>query len=534
MPQLSMNEQLSNKPPQELLWVYKTPKSAVLSRSSQDEAASINSHAQRWQKRTRRTPKDGPREARQTSGTSRIHIPARVSGSDTSQSLSSYLKDSLPHTGPTTPSCQPDDADEPTQEISHIPRQLCLEGTAIDPFQSSIIKMDYQSTLLLQYYISTVFPPLWRRMASVRSLPKEPREFQMACRETVQQHLSSKLHIITLLAAMASRMEHLDKRSVQSGSNSFINRAIVAVREHLSKLRVISVDEIWDVWNLWRAELIRGNYFAAETHLQALKTMTDQIGGLEALDTVNSWMMESLVVGDLFMAMETLARPIFPCTWDPGKAATRGFENFYSDASLARLGFGMLLHAKCQIVNVELYAIVQDIIECIHMLFHSWNDSSMEVKALKWEYRRKLAIRHRLSCLNPGDARSESLRIALLVWSVLVLNLGSDYGLRRTVKVTAPRLRDALMKARVDFLPWNEHSGILAWILTVGAMALEGEAGQDWFIEHLGILLSYAGIRSEAEFVGVLEGSLYVHKVQHSALKKITARLETAKKWPVD
>jgi hypothetical protein len=186
--------------------------------------------------------------------------------------------------------------------------------------------MDHQSNLLLQYYISKVFPPLWQRMASVRSLPKEPHEFQMACRETVQQHMSSKLHITTLLAAMASRMEHLDETSVQSGSNSFINRAIVAVREHLSKLRVVSVDEIWDVWNLWRAELIRGNYLAAKTYIHALKAMTDQIGGLEALDTLNSWMMESLVVGDLFMAIERLARPIFPCTWDPRQSRNTRFR----------------------------------------------------------------------------------------------------------------------------------------------------------------------------------------------------------------
>jgi hypothetical protein len=142
IPQLSMNERPSNRPPQELFWVYKTPKSAVLSRSSQDEAASINSHAQRWQKRTRRISKPGPREVRQSTGTSLIHPPARASKSDTAQSLSSRLEETLPQAGPATQSSQPYD-DEPSQEISPIPRQLCLPGTAIDPFQSGIIKMDH-------------------------------------------------------------------------------------------------------------------------------------------------------------------------------------------------------------------------------------------------------------------------------------------------------------------------------------------------------------------------------------------------------
>jgi hypothetical protein len=166
---------------------------------------------------------------------------------------------------------------------------------------------------------------------------------------------------------------------------------------------------------------------------------------------------------------------------------------------------------KCQIANADLSAIIENIIECVHMLFHTRNESSMEVKALKWEYRRKLAIRHRLSSIAPGDARSESLRITLLVWSVLVLNLGSNYGIRRTVKVTAPRLKDALMKVRANYLSWNDHIDILVWILTVGAMAVEGETDQEWFIQQLEILVSYAEFKSEAQFCnGLSSGTIAV------------------------
>jgi hypothetical protein len=117
--------------------------------------------------------------------------------------------------------------------------------------------------------------------------------------------------------------------------------------------------------------------------------------------------------------------------------------------------------------------------------------------------------------------------------AVLVLNLGSDYGLRRAV-ITAPRLKDALVKARADYLSWNGHTGILGWILTVSAIALDGEAEQDWFILQHQILLGYAGIKSEAEFHRVLEESLHVHNVQHTPLKKIIDKLEATKQWSVD
>jgi hypothetical protein len=56
-------------------------------------------------------------------------------------------------------------------------------------------------------------------------------------------------------------------------------------------------------------------------------------------------------------------------------------------------------------------------------------------------------------------------------------------------------------------------------------MALDGEAEQDWFIQQHWILISYAGIKSEAEFLRVLEGSLHVHSVQYTPLKKTIDKL---------
>lgn len=61
-----------------------------------------------------------------------------------------------------------------SQELLHVPRQVCRRGTSIDPFQSSIIEMDYQTNLLLQHYIFVVFPPTWQRVACVRSLQPPP------------------------------------------------------------------------------------------------------------------------------------------------------------------------------------------------------------------------------------------------------------------------------------------------------------------------------------------------------------------------
>jgi hypothetical protein len=65
-------------------------------------------------------------------------------------------------------------------------------------------------------------------------------------------------------------------------------------------------------------------------------------------------------------------------------------------------------------------------------------------------------------------------------------------------------------------------------------MALEGKTDQDWFIQQLERLVSCARIKSESELCRLFRTiSIYVHKVQYAAQKKITERLETAKTWPV-
>jgi hypothetical protein len=43
---------------------------------------------------------------------------------------------------------------------------------------------------------------------------------------------------------MASRMEHLDKRSVQYSSSYFINRALVAIRKHLNNMTAILTEHL--------------------------------------------------------------------------------------------------------------------------------------------------------------------------------------------------------------------------------------------------------------------------------------------------
>jgi hypothetical protein len=57
-----------------------------------------------------------------------------------------------------------------------------------------------------------------------------------------------------------------------------------------------------------------GDYLAVRTHLLAAKAMTDHLGRLDKLESMDSWLVKSLIVCDLFMVIEVLRPPLILCT----------------------------------------------------------------------------------------------------------------------------------------------------------------------------------------------------------------------------
>lgn len=68
----------------------------------------------------------------------------------------------------------------------------------------------------------------------------------------------------------------------------------------------------------------------------------------------------------------------------PGQSNDAGLSELPFRRLSSRLGSGPLLHTKCQIINTDLYTIIEDIVESVHMLFHTWEDLNGEGEALKW------------------------------------------------------------------------------------------------------------------------------------------------------
>jgi hypothetical protein len=127
----------------------------------------------------------------------------------------------------------------------------------------------------------------------------------------MQYHMSGGVHIVTLLASMASRMEHLDKRSVQYSSSYFINRVPVAIRKCLTNMTAILTEHLEPIQS---GIDLGGDYLAVRTHLLAARAMTNHLGGLDKLESMDSCLVKGLILCDLFMAIEVLRPPLIPCT----------------------------------------------------------------------------------------------------------------------------------------------------------------------------------------------------------------------------
>ena len=82
-----------------------------------------------------------------------------------------------------------------------------------------------------------------------------------------------------------------------------------------------------------------------------------------------------------------------------------------------------------------------------------------------------------------------------------------------------------LEQASAELLPWTDHTEVLIWMLVTGAMALEGETEQYWFIQQITTAMAHARVNNMIDLRTVLDRTLYVHKRQYMGLKKLVDKL---------
>jgi hypothetical protein len=221
------------------------------------------------------------------------------------------------------------------------------------------------------------------------------------------------------------------------------------------------------------------------------------------------------------LAVEQLAPPVFPLTWDPGSFPHAQWEIIKMVTPLQKLGQAVL---KDPILPLTLRTITHDIIQCVQVAQYVWTNPDSPKSDLEWIFLRYLAILHRLLNFDRASWQMEAFRIALIMWLMIIM---TSLGIRRAVKIIVPRLKQALLASEVEMeeQSWKERDGLLLWVLTVGSVASAGSSDEQWFVSQLAEVANSLRLWTQAQLRNFLLDYFFLDSAQSASLSALAGKL---------
>lgn len=512
----------------QLLWVEQGSIAKPSAQSKPRTRRLINSHVQRFAKDSQR-----PKEAQNldvnpaTFQRWRLDKSSRSSrrskngrGSSTGGPGASFSQeDSRRQLGPRPPPSL--DGSSLITRSGQLRFSAGVTGEALDPFNATTAKLDPSVLELFHYYIHVLVPSKWH--VDSQSKQKLAR-IEAASKGVIQGCLSDELHLYSLLASMASRMQNLEHWSTPLPTDLYIHKALVALRRYINaKPSRIETQVFYDMFFLCTAEAYRYNLEASMMHLRAIAQLVDVAGGLSQLR--HHMLLETLVQGDIMLAVEQFSTPVFPLTWDPGSFPHARWETVKRMTPLQYLGQAVLKDVS---LPPALRAIIHDVIQCVQVAQYVWTHPQSPRSDLEWIFLRYLAILHRLLTLECASWQREAFRIALIMWLMIVM---TKLGIRRSIKFIVPQLKLAFLASQKEAgkYPWDDRSGLLLWILTTGSFPAAGSKDEPWFLARLADVAGRLHIQTEAQLRDFLRHYFFLEPAQSSSLSILVAKLTNAR-----
>ena len=172
-----------------------------------------------------------------------------------------------------------------------------------------------------------------------------------------QNCLKNKTHMYALLASCAGRMRHVSKNELYSTAKpeSYLAKAIHALRGHLINTSEVDQEVIRDVFFMYTCEYFSKNLDSAETYLRILRSMVERLGGFSSIDTYDRRLYWC---GDIGLALENGCPPILPAF-----ESARIYHTYCSgESSILKMGRALQRYEGC--IASPLDEIISDMISC--------------------------------------------------------------------------------------------------------------------------------------------------------------------------
>ncbi|KIW12708.1 hypothetical protein PV08_09986 [Exophiala spinifera] len=356
----------------------------------------------------------------------------------------------------------------------------------VDPFGTASVKVNNTVAGLLHYYVYFYHPTIWPNEMAI--LRHGLYTFPGAVNSIVRMAVEDRLAMCCLLSASASRLQFVDRlpcAQVTGMENYYLHNALRLLRSRIDTSDFQASEQLRKILIciafLVSAEAYRDGVSAAKTHLEAAVGLLSGKGGLMCVEDEN--LRGQLAMGDLYIACVNFEPCLFDCDYDPGPASSLGLR----EEELKPLGDGgtatSLLEGNTCFLPLSLRVLIEQILDSYSVKNRLRPSSMSAPRALQvthWVTMRNMAIRHRLLALTTDDPKVNAVRVAIIMWTLLTMNIT---GRTKTVKIMAPMLRSILGK--VPQSGWIGNSLVHLWILVVG-FSCTIERGDDsaWFVKQ--------------------------------------------------
>lgn len=408
-----------------------------------------------------------------------------------------------------------------------------------DPFGTASVPVDNTVRSLLHYYIYYYHPTIWTY--NPETLRSKPYAFKDSVVEVVNTAISDSLSMYSLLAASTSRLQHVDKKSFRAAADKeyhFMEQGLQLMRKRIEAKSVDSkaLNQIVRcIMFLGSAEAYRDNLPAARIHLLTALNLLGPDGVIKMTDKN---LQGQLLMADLFQACIHMTKPHCGYEYDPGPASTLNLN----DEELLSVDVGnhgqTLLAKDTVIFPAPLPQVVGYVLESYRINCQLNVEAMTRERAFEtthWVMKRNMAVRSRILAIKTTDDRVFALRMALIMWTLLAMNIT---GRVKTVKMMVVRLRETL--ERLSSSAWETYEDVHLWILLIGYCCARDESFElAWYadqVEDVSPWLYVFSDLSETQSVftaleSFLRGFLYHKPVQGSRIEMVANLLESSDRF---
>ena len=383
-----------------------------------------------------------------------------------------------------------------------IPRKFPSDN-ALDPFHCTVAGNDSRLHSLLQFTFSRTANVAFLAEAFAPSAVVESRSWtrhDRMVKARLKQCVGDEMLMYSTLAYSSSLLAWAAGHSKQEKSpDYYLGKALPALRAQVAKLDnpkspwlllsmySLAITELWSsIAEMWIAHPSRSakslenqesSRKAARTHLDALLYIIEHIGGF---DKVDPYLVESMILADKFLALNSMTLPLIPMSWDPGPLPEIRRKNLSACREQPSVqGQNLLRVPVCN----ELKHIVRDIVDYVEVAEDVWICPKISLADESWLFLRLQAFSHRLLHLIDLSDLENCIRLTLILF---LLNTTQYRGAQISAQILLRRLYSAIAEARR--VKVQSGTELLFWCLCTGALTTDSTDVRNKFVEMVAAL----------------------------------------------